>query len=92
MITGKVVGNVWSTRKDERLDGLKFLIVKPIDFANENLTLPCIVASDTIGAGINDLVLVVKGSSARTATSINAPIDASIVGIIDDTEISKNIL
>lgn len=92
MITGKVIGNIWSTRKDERLDGLKFLIVKPIDFTNKNLDLPCIVASDTIGAGTGDIVLIVKGSSARMATNADTPVDASIVGIVDDTEINKDML
>jgi len=91
MITGKVIGNVWSTRKDERLSGLKFLIVKPIDFSNTDIELPCIVATDTIGAGINDLVLVITGSSARMTATLDTPIDASIIGIIDDTEINKSL-
>lgn len=90
MIIGKVVGNVWATRKDEALNGYKLLVVKPLDEYGER-NIPTIVATDTIGAGIGDKVLVVKGSSARQALDRNnVPIDATIVGIIDEVDIEDD--
>ena len=82
MIIGKVVGSVVSTRKNENLIGNKFMIVDPIPSLKlENR----IVAIDNIGAVIGDYVLVVTGSSARVGSGMeNAPVDAAIVGIIDD--------
>ena len=84
MIIGKVMGKVISTRKDPKLVGNKFLIVEPLgDFgfdANNR-----IVAVDNIGAGVGEIVLVVTGSSARAiCDKDNVPIDAAIVGIVDN--------
>lgn len=91
MIVGKVVGNIWATRKDERLKGLKLLVIKPIDHYEGKL-LPEIIAADCIGAGIGEKVLVVNGSSARkTLESENIPIDAMVVGIVDEIEIDGDI-
>jgi ethanolamine utilization protein EutN len=86
MIIGEVVGNVWATRKDEKLNGLKLLIVKPIKlYENENSS--SIIAVDNVGAGVGDQVLVVSGSSARVSVGGNdIPVDAVIVGIIDSIE------
>lgn len=90
MIIAKVVGNVWATRKDEALNGFKFLVVKPLDQYSER-DLPSLVATDIIGAGIGDKVLVVKGSSASRAIDRKGlPIDATIVGIIDDVDIEDD--
>lgn len=80
MIIGRVVGNVWATRKCDVLNGLKFLIVK-LEDGNK------IIACDNIGAGVGDRVLVTQGSSARkTVTYQEVPIDAAIIGIIDGIE------
>ncbi len=78
MIVGKVIGSVVSTRKDEALVGSKFMIVEPQDAKKEK-----IIAVDSIGAGIGEYVLVALGSAARVGKE-NAPVDAAIVGIIDD--------
>lgn len=87
MIIGKVVGNVWATRKDEALNGLKLLIVQPIDYSSDK-DLPSLVATDIIGAGIGETVLVVSGSSARIASGRkDIPVDATIVGIIDVVDV-----
>ncbi|SET49420.1 ethanolamine utilization protein EutN [Natronincola peptidivorans] len=89
MIIGRIVGNVWATRKEDTLNGLKFLVIKPMDHYYDK-ELPTFVAVDTIGAGIGEIVLVTKGSSARKILGKdNAPIDATIVGIIDSVEIDK---
>lgn len=83
MIIGKVVGSVFSTRKSEKLIGNKFMIVEPVKtMAGETKQL---VAIDIIGAGIGEYVLVAKGSAARIGCDMNdAPVDAAIVGIIDE--------
>jgi ethanolamine utilization protein EutN len=91
MIIGKVVGNVWATRKEESLHGLKLLIIKPIDYYSykEEETL---VAADIVGAGVGEVVLIVKGSSAGKALfNKNSPVDAAIVGIIDEVEVNKSL-
>lgn len=80
MIIGKVTGSVVSTRKNENLVGSKFMIIEPINKDNAK-----IVAIDNVGAGIGEYVLVATGSAARIGCGMdNSPVDAAIVGIIDD--------
>ena len=80
MIIGKVVGSLFSTRKSEKLVGNKFMIVEPVRNTGSRL-----VAIDIIGAGIGEYVLVAQGSAARIGCDMEgAPIDAAIVGIIDE--------
>ncbi len=82
MIIGKVVGYVVSTRKCDNLVGNKFMIVQPIENMNAGEK---IVAVDKVGAGVGELVLVATGSAARIGCGMtNAPIDAAIVGIVDE--------
>ena len=82
MIVGKVVGSVVSTRKSERLLGSKFMIVQPVAEMGEKNDQ--VVAVDNVGAGIGEFVLVALGSAARIGCDKeNAPIDAAIVGIVD---------
>ncbi|MCG8499759.1 MAG: EutN/CcmL family microcompartment protein [Firmicutes bacterium] len=89
MIIGKVVGNVWATRKEEALNGLKLLVIKPIDYCTDT-EQQTFVAVDSVGAGIGETVLVVRGSSARKAVNnVEAPVDATVVGIIDEIEVDK---
>ncbi|GAB6106651.1 EutN/CcmL family microcompartment protein [Fusibacter bizertensis] len=91
MIVGKVIGNVWATRKENALNGLKLLVIKPLDHYS-GIDRAEMVAADAVGAGIGDTVLVVTGSSARRALDKEAcPIDAMIVGIVDEVEIDRNI-
>ena len=83
MIVGKVVGSVVSTRKSEALIGNKFMIVEPLHRMSTGGSQ--LVAIDNIGAGIGEFVLVVQGSAARIGCGLEtAPVDAAIVGIIDD--------
>lgn len=83
MIIGEVTGSIVSTRKQENLVGNKFMIVKPIGIMNGESKQ--VVAIDNIGAGIGEYVLVAQGSAARIGCGMpNAPIDAAIVGIVDD--------
>ena len=74
MIMGTVTGSVWATRKAQCLQGQTFLIVNTLKGA--------VVAADYVGAGTGDKVLLVTGSSA-SKFSMEAPVDAAIVAIID---------
>lgn len=74
MIMGTVTGSVWATRKAACLQGQTFLIVNTLKGA--------VVAADYVGAGTGDKVLLVTGSSA-SKFSMEAPVDAAIVAIID---------
>ncbi len=82
MILARVVGTVVATRKDERLEGRKLLVCRPVtpegtpDGAH-------IVAVDAVGAGYQETVLLVSGSSARMATGKDSPVDSAVVGIVD---------
>ena len=85
MKIGYVLGNVWCTRKDESLTGLKLMQVRVLDDLGDNPEKGTVnVAVDMIGAGIGEKVLLVSGSSARKHQQLqNAAIDMVIVGIID---------
>jgi len=87
MQVGRVVGTLVSTRKDEKLVGTKLLVVRTTDpsFKEEQGYL---VAVDTVNAGLGDRVLLVSGSSARLAQGMKeAPVDAAIIGVIDQIDL-----
>lgn len=88
MIICKVIGHVWATKKDERLEGLKLMVVQEEDGPAKKKTY---VAADVVGAGIGEKVLVVSGSTARGVFGKeNVPADMAIVGIIDSLEINRS--
>lgn len=92
MKIGVVIGSVWATRKDERLSPCKLLIVQPIDLISNSRAGPPLVAADTIGAGVGERVLLVQGSTARNAVGRgDPPVDATVVGIVDDQELNESI-
>lgn len=87
MRLGKIVGTVVSTRKDSSLESLKLLVV-------ENLTTDLereggyVVAVDSVGAGLGEVILYATGSSARqTAVTKDKPVDAVIMAIVDSFDI-----
>jgi ethanolamine utilization protein EutN len=87
MLLARIVGTVVATRKDERLVSSKFLVVRPIDPAGRPEG-NYLVAVDTVDAGVGETVLVVSGSSARMAAGLkDAPVDAAIIGIVDQIEV-----
>ncbi|MGI8384651.1 EutN/CcmL family microcompartment protein [Robertmurraya sp. P23] len=89
MYIAKVVGMVVATRKEEDFVGKKLLIVQGINEKEEILGLPE-VAVDAVGAGTGEVVLVTKGSAARSVFGKpDSAIDAAIVGIIDSLEVNK---
>ena len=88
MFLGKVIGTVWSTKKDEKLVGAKFLIVRKLDL-DLNEKSDFVVAVDSVGAGEGEVVLVATGSSSRqTHFTQDKPIDAVIMAIVDKLDIS----
>ena len=88
MLLARVVGTVVATRKDPRLVSNKLLVVRPIDPRGKP-DGHCVVAVDTVDAGVGETVLIVSGSSARMASGMkDCPVDAAIVGIIDNIEMS----
>lgn len=93
MKVAKVIGNIWATRKEEKLAGLKLLIVQPINIIDGTRERTPIVAADIIGAGIGETVIIVSGSSARSAAGdMGTPVDATVVGIVDDQEIDASLI
>jgi len=86
MILARVVGTVVATRKDERLEGRKLLVCRPITPAGVAEGAH-VVAVDAVGAGYHETVLLVSGSSARMATGKDSPVDSAVVGIVDAVEV-----
>ena len=89
MTLGKVVGTVVATRKEQTLEGLRFMLVRYVD-AEGHETGGFVVAADAVGAGPGEMVLVASGSSARqTQATNNRPVDAVIMAIVDTWEVGR---
>src|SRR5437763_16515787 len=87
MFLGKVVGTVWSTKKTPDLEGVKFLIVHPIDLDKEP-TRNIVVVADRLGAGLGEVVMCAYGKAARSAIgNQEMAIEAAVVGIIDRVDL-----
>lgn len=85
MLLAKVTGSIISTSKNEKLVGYKFLTAQLIE--NNELTDKYILAVDGVGAGVGEKVIIATGSAARLGISrADAPVDASIVGIVDEKQ------
>ncbi|MDO9630893.1 MAG: EutN/CcmL family microcompartment protein [Humidesulfovibrio sp.] len=82
MELGIVAGQVVSTVRDPGLPNLKFLLVNIVD-AQGNVVCPGQVAADILGAGEGEMVLLVRGSSARVVMEARTPLDLSVIGIVD---------
>jgi len=90
MQIAKVVGTVVSTNKSEKLSALKLLLVQPMDIKTMTEKGGLLVAIDAVGAGTDEVVLVVSGSSSRqTALTDGKPVDLSIIAIIDYIDIKN---
>lgn len=87
MKMGRVVGAVVATQKDERLNGLKLLVVQNLDLGM-TLEKGYVVAVDAVGAGAGEVVLYATGSSARqTSITDGRPVDAIIMAIVDEFDV-----
>jgi microcompartment protein CcmK/EutM len=82
-----VIGTVVASAKSERTDGLKMLILQPLDLDGQPKGV-YVVAFDAIGAGEGEIVLYATGSSARqTPATENRPADATIFAIVDTWDV-----
>jgi ethanolamine utilization protein EutN len=93
MFLAKVEGAVVATKKDASMSGRKLLLLRPqlVDEKDPTKFRPganTIVAVDTLGAGLGEMVLFTQGSSARLAPGMkDAPVDAVIIGIVDVVDV-----
>lgn len=98
MFLARVIGQVVSSKKDEAMRGRKLLMLRPMlvdesDPATLRAGSNTVVAVDSIGAGVGELVMFVQGSSARKVKGLSpCPIDAAVTGIVDTVDVlGKNI-
>ena len=93
MFLARVEGSVVATKKDPSMSGRKLLLVRPqlVDEKEPTRFRPganTIVAVDSVGAGVGELVMFCQGSSARLAPNLKeAPVDAVIIGIVDAVDV-----
>ncbi|MCS6845632.1 MAG: EutN/CcmL family microcompartment protein [Caldilineales bacterium] len=91
MLIGKVIGTVVATRKDEKLNNLRFMVVRQMDVDGRE-TNSYVVAVDAVGAGVGEVVLYATGSSARqTVLTDKRPCDAVIMAIVDTWEVGGEV-
>jgi microcompartment protein CcmK/EutM len=91
VLLGRVAGTLVASRKEETLEGLKFLVIKQIN-VEEAETGGYVVAADAVGAGIGEVVLYASGSSARqTEMTKDRPCDAVVMAIVDTWEVGGEV-
>jgi microcompartment protein CcmK/EutM len=91
MLLGRVVGTLVATRKDEKLEGLKFLVLQRLDINGQPMD-GYVVAADAVGAGLDEVVMYATGSSARqTVLTDRRPCDAAIMAIVDTWEVDGDV-
>ena len=91
MLLAKVIGTVVSTRKEKSMEGLKFLLLRQVDLDGKESGAH-VVAADSVGAGLGEMVLYATGSSARqTIMTDKRPCDAVIMAIVDNWEVDGQI-
>lgn len=92
MVLAKVVGTVVSTRKEPKIEGIKFLLIEKIDPQTMKGKKDFLVAMDSVGAGIGEIVFYVSGSSSRmTEVTEGKPSDATITAIVDVIEMDGKV-
>ena len=89
MFLGKVIGNIWATKKYEAINSFKLMLVQPISAEYQNDGDP-FIAVDTVGSGPGEIIFYITASEAVIPLPVNmAPVDASIVGIVDSINLEK---
>lgn len=89
MFFAKVIGTIWATRKDQNLQSFKLQFIQPLNAKREQVGDP-IVAVDTIGAGPGETVFYITAREATIPLPVEmAPVDASIVGIVDRIDVDS---
>lgn len=88
MHLARVTGEVVATIKDANLTGLKLLVLQPLTAGGEPAGRT-LVAADSVGAGVGERVFFVRGREAAFPFyPVEAPTDATIVGIVDATDVT----
>jgi ethanolamine utilization protein EutN len=83
----RVIGNLVATRKTDGLEGVKFLIVQPLDVERQPQGEAYVAADATHQAGLDELVFVIASKEAAFALPVEyVPVDAAVVGIVDDVD------
>jgi len=92
MKLGRIVGTVVSTRKDEKIVGLRLYVVRDLTMELDGKS-SFVVAADTVGAGVGEVVLYASGSSGRqTKVTSGKPVDACIMAIVDTIDLEGKVV
>jgi ethanolamine utilization protein EutN len=89
VFTGRVIGEIWATRRHETLEGFKLLLVDPYEVAErlpDGKKQGLVVAADAVDAGVGDEVIVAYGRAGRTALhrGHDIAVEAAVVGVVDE--------
>ncbi len=91
MQLARVVGTVVSTRKEASIQGLKLLVVRPLDEEGRE-SGNALVSADAVGAGPDEVVLIAAGSSARQTTATDKrPVDSVVMAIVDSWNVGDTV-
>jgi ethanolamine utilization protein EutN len=89
---GRVIGTVVATRKYEDLEGIKFLVVQPLDEDLEPQGRAVIAADATAQAGPGELIFMVASrEGAQALPEVFVPVDLAITGIVDEVEVERGL-
>ena len=93
MQLARVTGTVVSTRKEQRIEGIKFLLLEKIDAVTMEGKKDYVVAMDSVGAGTGEVVFYASGSSSRMTTVTDVkPSDASVIAIVDAIDVKGELV
>jgi ethanolamine utilization protein EutN len=93
MILGRVIGEVWATRRDARLARTKLLVVRPHGLYEPAFNGRHLVATDEVQAGVGDEVVVCLGAPARWSAGGNdTPVDAAVLGVVDRVDFQAGLM
>ena len=103
MFVGRVIGNLWATKKWPEISGLKLLVVRPHTLAElaedraPQVNDDAVIAADLLGACVGEDVIVAYGHAARVALEeldpgglARHPVDAAIVAIVDRYDVDPD--
>ena len=92
MKLGRIVGTVVSSTKDEKIDGLKLYVVRDLSIEMTDKA-NFVIAADSVGAGVGEVVLYASGSSARqTKATDGRPVDATVMAIVDQIDVENRLV
>ena len=90
MFLGRVIGTVWATTKEPRLEGLKLLVVREVNLELEPQAR-FVIAADVVQAGVGEIVLISTGSAARQSPQVEKrPVDALVMAVVDNLEVQDS--